>query len=96
MIPRKRSPRFPGSGILTVGPLTAITCHSPFLPYFCFNTNTFPMDLNMITFLTAIVALLIALYSFYLVNELKKKKQVTNRQMDLPAGLCNYKLMKDW
>jgi hypothetical protein len=32
------------------------------------------MDLNMITFLTAIVALLIALYSFYLVNELKKKK----------------------
>lgn len=74
MIPRKRSPGFPGSGILTIDPLTTITCHSPFLPYFCCNTNTFPMDLNMITFLTAIVALLIALYSFYLVNELKKKK----------------------
>lgn len=74
MIARKRSPGFPGSGILTNGLLTTITCHSPFLPYFCCNTNTFPMDLNMITFLTAIVALLIALYSFYLVNELKKKK----------------------
>lgn len=32
------------------------------------------MDQNMITFITAIIALLIALYSFYLVNELRKKK----------------------
>ncbi|HEX7903717.1 MAG TPA: hypothetical protein VF487_07555 [Chitinophagaceae bacterium] len=35
------------------------------------------MDQNMITFITAIIALLIALYSFYLVNELRKKKAKT-------------------
>ncbi len=35
------------------------------------------MDQNMISFLTAIVALLVALYSFYLVNELRKKKAKT-------------------
>jgi hypothetical protein len=32
------------------------------------------MDQNMISFLTAIAALLIALYSFYLINELRRKK----------------------
>lgn len=36
------------------------------------------MDQNMITFLTSIVALLIALYSFYLINDLRKKKSKTD------------------
>jgi hypothetical protein len=35
------------------------------------------MDQNMISFLTAIVALLVALYSFYLINELRKTKSKT-------------------
>jgi hypothetical protein len=38
------------------------------------------MDQNMIGFLTAIVALLVALYSFYLVNELRKKKTKTEAE----------------
>lgn len=47
------------------------------LPYFCLISTYIPMDQNMIAFLTAIVALLISLYSFYLVNEERKKKAKT-------------------
>jgi hypothetical protein len=47
----------------------------PFL--FLSPTNTFPMDLNMISLLVALAALLISFYTFYLVNEGKKKPKTT-------------------
>jgi hypothetical protein len=39
-----------------------------------------PMDENMISLLVALAALLIALYAFYLVNEMRKKKVKTDAE----------------
>src|SRR5882724_9048140 len=48
------------------------------------------MDMNMITLIIALVAVLISFFTFYLVNDLNKKKQKTDNFNSRPLQLQAY------
>lgn len=57
-----------------------LSSHFPPATLFLLIIKQIPMDGNTISLLVALAALLIALYSFYLVNELRKKRSKTDSE----------------